>query len=178
MPKALKSCPKSNILPKLVTLVSCYIHSCAIKYLSYGPLKPTIMIKELRGCHHGSMDSSAPSILPPGFESKEHHQCFYQCDFCHIEKTKINKKVADFGPLKATTMIEELCVSAYFYQQSWVIIGRHVSTPLVRFQLLTTGSVTEWPDYGFNIWPFSAMKICPKAYKLYQSELKTLPKTK
>ena len=98
--------------------------------------------------------------------------------FLSYRKDKNKQKEADFGPLKATTMIEELCVSAYFYQQSWVIIGRHVSTPLVRFQLLTTGSVTEWPDYGFNIWPFSAMKICPKAYKLYQSELKTLPKTK
>ena len=39
-------------------------------------------------------------------------------------------------------------------------------------------SVTRRPDCVFNIWPFSAMKICPKAYKLYQSELKTLPKTK
>ena len=28
-----------------------------------------------------------------------------------------------------------------------------------------------------NIWPFTSIKICPKAYKLYQRELKTLPKT-
>ena len=37
-------------------------------------------------------------------------------------------------------------------------------------------SVTRWPDYVFNIWPFTAMKISPKSYKLCQSELKTLPK--
>ena len=32
-------------------------------------------------------------------------------------------------------------------------------------------SVTRRPDCVFNIWPFSTMKICPKAYKMYQSEL-------
>ena len=39
-------------------------------------------------------------------------------------------------------------------------------------------SVTRRPDCVFNIWPFSTIKICPKAYKLYQNELKTFPKTK
>ena len=39
-------------------------------------------------------------------------------------------------------------------------------------------SVTRQPDCVFNIWPFLAMKMGPKAYKLFQSELKTLPKTK
>ena len=38
--------------------------------------------------------------------------------------------------------------------------------------------LAEWPDCVFNIWPFTAMKICPKANKLYQSELKILPKAK
>ena len=34
-----------------------------------------------------------------------------------------------------------------------------------------------WPDCVFNFWPFTA-NIFPKAYKLCQSKLKTLPKTK
>ena len=37
-------------------------------------------------------------------------------------------------------------------------------------------SVTRWQDCVFNIWPFTAMNICPKAYKLCQSELKLGPK--
>ena len=35
-----------------------------------------------------------------------------------------------------------------------------------------TNSVNWWQDCVFNIWPFSVMKICPNAYKLYQIELK------
>ena len=47
------------------------------------------------------MDSAAPSILPPGFESKAHHLHFYQLLFglYHLEKTKIdNHKEAGIGP--------------------------------------------------------------------------------
>ena len=55
----------------------------------------------------------------------------------------------------------------------------HVDLEGFRLQLLLpVSSVTRRPDCAFNIWPFSAMKICPKAYKLYQRELKTLPTTK
>ena len=38
-------------------------------------------------------------------------------------------------------------------------------------------SVPRWPNWFFNIWPFTTMKICPKAYKLSQSGLTTLPNT-
>ena len=45
------------------------------------------------GCRHSSVDSSAPSILPPRFESQAHHLCFHQFKLiCHVEKTKINKQ--------------------------------------------------------------------------------------
>ena len=45
-----------------------------------------------KGCRHNSVDSSVPSILPPGFKTQAHHQSFYQFELCHVEKTKINKK--------------------------------------------------------------------------------------
>ena len=44
--------------------------------------------------------------------------------------------------------------------------------------LISVISVTRSPICVFNIWPFSAMKRRPISYKLCQSELKTLPKTK
>ena len=39
-------------------------------------------------------------------------------------------------------------------------------------------SVTWWIDYLFNFWPFTAMKICPIAFKINQSNLIILPYTK
>ena len=38
--------------------------------------------------------------------------------------------------------------------------------------------MTRWPDCFFNIWPFTTMKFCPKAYKKSQSGVKTLPNIK
>ena len=62
-----------------------YVDSTVIKYLQE---------RKKLGCRHSSVDSSAPSILPPRFESQAHHLRFYQFIFelCHVEKTKINKK--------------------------------------------------------------------------------------
>ena len=48
------------------------------------------------GCRRSSVDSSAHSILPPGFEFQVHHLCFYELKFefklWRVEKTKINRK--------------------------------------------------------------------------------------
>ena len=42
------------------------------------------------------MDLSAPTILPPGFESQAHRQRFYNYSqlviFYHVKRTKLNKK--------------------------------------------------------------------------------------
>ena len=50
-------------------------------------------VKKL-GCCNSSVDPSPPSTCCPGFESQAHHLGFYQFifEFCHVEKTKINKK--------------------------------------------------------------------------------------
>ena len=50
-----------------------------------------------KGCCHSSVDSSATSILPPGFESQSHHLCFYHllsnmCYICHVKRMKINER--------------------------------------------------------------------------------------
>ena len=58
----------------------------------------------------------------------------------------------------------------------WLKVGGRKTgnvVPKTTFSTLATTSVTRRPDCVFNIWPFSAMKICPKAYKLHQSELET-----
>ena len=56
-------------------------------------LKPCLKKLWIVGCRHSSVDSSAPSILPPRFESQAHHLSFYQFKLiCHVEKTKINKQ--------------------------------------------------------------------------------------
>ena len=34
-------------------------------------------IENIPGCRYSSVDSSAPTILPPGFESQAHHQSFF-----------------------------------------------------------------------------------------------------
>ena len=45
------------------------------------------------GCRHSLVDSTAPSIVLPRFESKEHHLCFHQfIELYNVEKTKINNK--------------------------------------------------------------------------------------
>ena len=36
------------------------------------------------GCRHSSVDSSAPSILLPGFKSQVHHLCFFIYSICAI----------------------------------------------------------------------------------------------
>ena len=58
--------------------------------------------------------------------------------------------------------------------------SRSRSLTLVYFyfdiEMQVTCSVTRRLECIFNIWPFSTMKICPKAYKLSQKELKTLSK--
>ena len=61
-----------------------YVDSTVIKYLQE---------RKKLGCRHSSVDSSAPSILPPRFESQAHHLRFYQIIFelYHVEKTKISK---------------------------------------------------------------------------------------
>ena len=53
--------------------------------------------KEL-GCRQGSVNSSLPSILPPGFESQTHHQRFNQFVFelCRAEETKKRPGLAHF----------------------------------------------------------------------------------
>ena len=49
---------------------------------------------KFKGCRHSTVDLTAPSILPPRFESQAHHLCFYQFifDLCYVRKSKINKK--------------------------------------------------------------------------------------
>ena len=45
------------------------------------------------GFRHNSVDLSAPSILPPGFESQARRLFFQQfIKSCYVEKTKINQK--------------------------------------------------------------------------------------
>ena len=57
-----------------------------------------------RGVHHRSVDSYVPTILQPGFESQVLHLLrFYHLKsnlfyICHVKRTKINKKEAEFGP--------------------------------------------------------------------------------
>ena len=55
--------------------------------------------------------------------------------------------------------------------QMWTMIFEfHRFLRLER--LLPSASVTRWPDCIFNSGPFTTLKICPKVYKLCQSELK------
>ena len=42
-------------------------------------------------------------------------------------------------------------------------------------KIIILGSVTRWLDYFFNIGLFTAMSICPTAYKIGQSSFKILP---
>ena len=47
------------------------------------------------GCRHSSVDSSAPSILMPGFKSQAHHLCYNQLQSnlsLHCEKNKNKQK--------------------------------------------------------------------------------------
>ena len=56
------------------------------------------------GCCHSSVDSSAPTILPPQVRVPStpsmlfHLQ--YLCYICNVKRTKIKQKQAGFGPLK------------------------------------------------------------------------------
>ena len=56
----------------------------------------------LMGCHHNSVDSSVPSILPPWVRVPNIPSTLLSIyiDLCHVEKTKINKKEASIGPFK------------------------------------------------------------------------------
>ena len=52
------------------------------------------------GCRYSSVDLSAPSIVPPGFESQAHYLCFHQfIELSNVEKTKLNRKEAGIGTL-------------------------------------------------------------------------------
>ena len=63
---------------------------------------------QMKGCHHSSVDSSAPSILPPPVQLPSTPSMLFsfivkfvlylsmQCE----KRTKINKKEAGFGPIK------------------------------------------------------------------------------
>ena len=65
------------------------------------PLKMLTTIKSLRKvCQQGSVDSSAPTILPPRVRvpSTPSMLLSIYIDLCHVEKTKINKKEARIGP--------------------------------------------------------------------------------
>ena len=66
------------------------------------------------GCHHISVDSSAPSILPPGFQYQAHHLCFfnfknYRLYVFHLklecEKNKNKRKEGGTGPFKKTWVL-------------------------------------------------------------------------
>ena len=60
------------------------------------------------GCCHSTVDSSAPSICHPGFESQAHHLCFLQfiLELCHVEKTKINKEEDRINPFKKQNIFD------------------------------------------------------------------------
>ena len=49
-----------------------------------------------QGCHHSSVDLSAPTVLLPRFKSQAHHLRFlhlqYLCYIWYVKRTKINKK--------------------------------------------------------------------------------------
>ena len=79
--------------------------SLEIGYLGYflqDNFFPFFFFSVLRGCsdfiwkkcRRSSVDSTAPSILPPGFDSHAHHLFFYHFIFAfwNVEKTKIAKK--------------------------------------------------------------------------------------
>ena len=45
----------------------------------------------------------------------------------------------------------------------------------LNISIVVGPSVTRWPDCVFNIWPFTAAKICPKAFKLSKVSWKLCP---
>ena len=51
-----------------------------------------------RGCRRSTVDSSAPSILPPGFESQAYHLSFYKFTIVSCWKDKKKWKEAVIGP--------------------------------------------------------------------------------
>ena len=58
------------------------------------------------GCRHSSVDSSAPSICHPGFESQANYLCFHHffdlSSYCGKDENK--QKEAGIGPLKKEMM--------------------------------------------------------------------------
>ena len=53
---------------------------------------------EPMGCRHSTVDSSAPYILPPGFESQAYHLSFYKFTIVSCWKDKKKWKEAAIGP--------------------------------------------------------------------------------
>ena len=96
------------------------------------------------GCRHSSGDKSVPPILPPGFESQTHHLHFYQFifEYCHVEKTKINKKRPGFGHFKKTFchLWVPFSQSLIFYLLSKVKIAFNYLGRLLLLLCAVTGS--------------------------------------
>ena len=60
------------------------------------------------GCRHSSVDSSAPSILMPGFKSQAHHLCYNQLQSnlsLHCEKNKNKQKRPGLVHLKMIAQV-------------------------------------------------------------------------
>ena len=66
----------------------------------------------------------------------------------------------------------------HFFELFASLFVRKFSSSSPYLTSAAISSVTRWPNCVFNIWPFSLLKMCPIAYKLDQSKLKLLHKTK